>query len=119
MNIPEQAFLARAYEAFNARDIDSALSLMSSNVAWPNGMEGGTVHGREAVREYWTRQWTLINPIVKPLKYENAGDGTITVTVHQAVKDMNGNVLLDRTVHHIYRLVNGLIESMEIKDTIE
>jgi hypothetical protein len=37
---PEQ-LLRRAYEAFNARDIDAALALMHLDVDWPNGMEGG------------------------------------------------------------------------------
>jgi len=26
-------------------------------VDWPNGMEGGRVHGHAEVRAYWTRQW--------------------------------------------------------------
>ena len=25
-------------------------------------MDGGYVHGPEAVREYWTRQWTMVSP---------------------------------------------------------
>jgi hypothetical protein len=29
-------------------------------------MDGGYVHGREAVREYWTRQWTMVSPHVEP-----------------------------------------------------
>src|SRR5262245_31707429 len=39
---PEE-LLRKAYVAFNARDIDGALALMHADVAWPNGMEGGTV----------------------------------------------------------------------------
>ena len=33
------------------------LAVLADDVAWANGMDGGHVHGREAVREYWTRQW--------------------------------------------------------------
>jgi nuclear transport factor 2 (NTF2) superfamily protein len=49
--------LERLYDRFNARDIDSVLTALADDVAWANGMDGGHVHGREAVRAYWTRQW--------------------------------------------------------------
>lgn len=49
-----QALLTRAYESFNARDIDAALAGMTTDVEWPNAMEGGHIRGHEAVREYWT-----------------------------------------------------------------
>ena len=48
--------LKRMYDRFNARDIDGVLAALADDVAWANGMDGGHVHGREAVREYWTRQ---------------------------------------------------------------
>jgi hypothetical protein len=50
-----QELLGRAYEAFNARDIDGVLATMRADVEWPNGMEGGTVC-HAGVRQYWTRQ---------------------------------------------------------------
>jgi ketosteroid isomerase-like protein len=55
------AVLKRAYAAFNIRDIDSALAMMQPDVEWPNGTEGGTVHGRAGVREYWTRRWGVVD----------------------------------------------------------
>src|SRR5262245_30922637 len=55
-----------AYTAFNARDIDRALEVMHPAVEWDNGMEGGYVHGHQSVRDYWTRQWTQIDPHVEP-----------------------------------------------------
>jgi ketosteroid isomerase-like protein len=44
-----EAPLRRAYEALNARDIDGALALMHPDVDWPNGWEGGRVHGHGLV----------------------------------------------------------------------
>ena len=38
------------YDRFNARDIDGILTALADDVAWANGMDGGHVHGREAVR---------------------------------------------------------------------
>ena len=45
-----QTLLARAYAAFNDRDIDSALALMSEDVSWPKASEGGRVAGKEEIR---------------------------------------------------------------------
>jgi ketosteroid isomerase-like protein len=108
--------LRQAYAAFNARDIDAALSLMSADVKWPNGMEGGVVHGHSGVRDYWTRQWGVINPTVEPLNIKTEPDGRFNVEVRQIVKDLKGAILVDRTVHHVYQLRDGLISSMEIQE---
>ena len=113
--IPEHDLLRKAYEAFNARDIDAALATMHVDVEWPNGMEGGTVYGREGVRQYWTRQWTLINPHVEPVRFTLDAAGRTIVRVHQVVRDLAGNILLDQIVEHIYDIENGLIRSMEIR----
>jgi len=108
--------LHRAYAAFNARDIEGALVTMSPDVVWPNGMEGGTVHGHEGVRAYWTRQWGMIDPHVDPVNFSEDESGRITVDVHQVVRDLSGKVLLDRMVEHVYTLRDGLIQSMDIRE---
>ena len=108
-------FVARAYAAFNERRLDDALALMDPDVEWPNGMEGGTVHGRAGVREYWTRQWALIDPHVEPRRTTIAEDGRVHVDVHQVVRDLQGSVLLDQMVEHVYTLKGGLAERMEIR----
>ena len=56
-----------AYAAFNKRDIDSALSLMTEDVSWPKASEGGRIVGKEEIRAYWTRQWREFDPHVEPL----------------------------------------------------
>jgi hypothetical protein len=108
--------LKRAYSAFNARDLDGALATMRTDVVWPNGMEGGVVHGHEGVRSYWTRQWGMINPHVDPEGFSQDEAGRVIVSVHQVVRDNTGNVLLDRMVEHVYTLKDGLIQSMEIRE---
>ena len=62
-----QTLIAQAYSAFNHRDIDSALALMSENVSWPKASEGGRAVGKEEIRAYWTRQWQEFDPHVEPL----------------------------------------------------
>jgi len=108
--------LRRAYSAFNARDLDGALATMQPDVVWPNGMEGGLVHGHEGVRAYWTRQWGMIDPHVDPISFNEEAPGRIAVSVHQVVRELSGKELFDRTVEHIYTLKNGLIQSMDIRE---
>ena len=108
--------LKKAYAAFNARDIDAVLGLMQANVEWPNGMEGGTVDGHDGVRAYWTRQWGVVDPHVDPVKFELDGWGRVVVSVHQVVRNLDGSVLLDRMVEHVYSMEDGLIRSMEIRE---
>ena len=57
---PETELRRAAYVAFNARDIDAALALMTPDVAWPMAFKGGFVCGPEEVRAYWTEQWSRL-----------------------------------------------------------
>jgi ketosteroid isomerase-like protein len=110
----DRELLRYAYAAFNARNIDAALATMHSDVVWANGMEGGTVAGHQGVREYWTRQWTLIDPHVEPLGFSTMADGRIAVDVQAVVKDREGKVLADHRVQHLYLIEDHLVRSMEI-----
>jgi ketosteroid isomerase-like protein len=110
-----EELLRSAYRAFNARDIDAVLELMHSDVDWPNAWEGGRVQGREAVREYWTRQFAAIDGRVEPEGFTEEPDGSVTVDVHQVVRDaQTGNLLEDRRVRHRYQLEEGLIVRMDV-----
>ena len=108
--------LRDAYAAFNRRDIASVLASMSADVDWPNGMEGGCVHGHDELRAYWTRQWAVVDPYVEPARIVEGDSGDTVVEVHQVVRDLSGKVLVDRMVQHVYRIRSGLIERMDIRD---
>jgi ketosteroid isomerase-like protein len=112
----DEELLKYAYAAFNARNVDAALATMHPDVEWPNGMEGGTVHGHQGVRAYWTRQWTLIDPRVEPLSFARTPDGRMDVQVRQVVRDSAGALLVDKVVHHLYRIEAGRVMGMEIRD---
>jgi hypothetical protein len=113
--LTEEALLRRAYEAFNARDIDGALALMQPDVDWPNGMEGGRERGHAAVRAYWTRQFGQIDSYVEPVALEVDREGRVVVDVHQVVRDLEGAVLSDGRVRHAYTFRDGLVERMDIE----
>ncbi len=115
--------IERMYVCFNARDIDGVLAVLADDVAWANGMDGGHVHGREAVREYWTRQWAVVSPHVEPAGFHRIADGEIIAQVRQSVRDLEGNPLhgqthglKDKTVEHAFHLRDGKVARFDIPD---
>lgn len=107
--------LKHLYERFNARDIEGALDAMHEDVLWANGMEGGHVQGRDEIRNYWTRQWGLINPHVEPVAFYYGSEGEVVVDVHQVIRNLNGNIVSDRYVEHVFRMDNGRIKRFDIR----
>ncbi len=104
----------RMYTAFNARDADAVLGFMADDVEWPKAFEGGYVQGKDAVRDYWHRQWTEISPTVIPVSQTQRPDGTVDVEVDQVVRSIDGALLDHRTVHHIYTFEGESIVRMDV-----
>lgn len=110
----ETRLLRTAYAAFNARDIDTALAIMTPDVHWPRAFKGDFICGPEEVRAYWMEQWSEINAHVEPVAFHLVEDGQVLVKVHQVVLDLDGAVLADEHVGHRYTFENSLIKAMEI-----
>ena len=110
----DEQVIKSLYCSFNARDIDSVFSHLSDEIAWANGMEGTHVHGKYAIREYWTHQWSVIDPHVEPLKFTKAKDGSVLVDVHQVVKDLSGKIVLDEKIVHCFTLKAGRVLRFDI-----
>ncbi len=108
--------IERAYLAFNRRAIDGALVLMTEDVSWPRASEGGTVVGKDEIRGYWTRQWGEFDPRVEPLAMTEDDGGRMRVMVHQLVKSLDGDVLSESEVVHVFTMRSGLIAAMELGD---
>jgi ketosteroid isomerase-like protein len=103
------------YASFNARDIEAVIAHLDPHVDWPNAWEGGRLHGHDAVREYWTRQFAAIDGRVEPTAIVEDGD-TVTVTVHQTVRDLEGQLQDDRIVTHTYTIRAEQIVRMDVDD---
>ena len=108
--------IKQAYSAFNKRNIDDALALMTQDVSWPRASEGGKVVGKEEIRAYWTRQWSQFDPHVEPLAMSEEDGGKIRVRVHQLVRSLQGDVLSDSEVLHVFTMNSGLIAAMDLED---
>ena len=111
-----KTIIEQAYSAFNRRDIDGALSLMTEDVSWPKASEGGRVVGKEEIRAYWARQWDEFDPHVEPLEIIENDHDEVHVRVHQLVKSLQGDVLSDSEVLHVFTVTSGLIAAMELGD---
>lgn len=114
--LTDRDLLTNTYNAFNARDIDAVLAVMRTDVDWPNGWEGGRVYGHQGVRDYWTRQWAAVAPHVEPVGFDTDETGRTVVNAHQVVRDLEGNVISEGMVEHVYLIEDGLIKSMEIRE---
>ena len=109
------ALIHRMYSAFNRRAADEVLSYLHPGVHWPNGWEGGYLDGHQAVRDYWLRQWAVLDPEVIPLQLEWLPGDQVRVLVRQTVKDRDGNLLSAGNVNHVYTFDQHLITTMTIE----
>ena len=110
-----QGLIKHVYAAFNARDIDAILKVMHADVKWSRAWEGDYAIGHDEVRAYWQRQWKEINPNVTPVGFHQRENGTLEVEVDQLVKDLDGNIIFNGKVKHIYEIDNGLLQQMNIE----
>jgi hypothetical protein len=113
---PREEQLRRLYAAFNARELDVVLDSMHAGVDWPNAIDGGRVRGHADVRAYWTRQFTEIDPRVEPVRFLWRSGDRVAVDVHQVVRGLDGTVLAEGDVVHVYTFWEGLVERMEIEE---
>ena len=90
---------------------------MTDDVDWPNAWEGGRVVGHAAVRDYWTRQWAAIDPTVEPVSVAARADGGIAVEVAQTVRGLDGALIAEGRVTHVYLVRDGLIARMDVEET--
>ncbi len=114
----------RLYDRFNARDIDGVLIALTDDVAWANGMDGGHVHGHQALRDYWTRQWAMVSPRVEPVGFHRTADGALVAEVLQTIRDLQGRPLQgqthglkDKTVGHVFRFQAGKVARFDIQES--
>ena len=113
--LENQELIKFAYAAFNARDIDAIIEVMHPEVKWSRAWEGDYASGHDEVIAYWTRQWKEISPNVTPVGFHERENGTLEVNVYQLVKDLEGAILFDGKVKHVYIINDGLLQQMDIE----
>jgi hypothetical protein len=111
----QQDLIQKIYAAFNARDIPTILAVFDPQVRWSRAWEGDYAVGHEQVRDYWLRQWQELDPHVEPTGFAQRESGQLEVTVQQLVKDLQGHVVFDGLVKHLYTIEEGVIKQMDIE----
>ncbi|HSS59139.1 MAG TPA: hypothetical protein VLK59_14090 [Solirubrobacteraceae bacterium] len=66
------------------------------------------------MRGYWRRQFEQVDPRVEARRSADAGDGRVAVAVHQIVRALDGTLLADREVTHVYSFRDGLVLRMDV-----
>jgi uncharacterized protein len=109
--------LREGFEQFARGDVESVLERLHPDVDWRPaiapilGVE--TVRGREAVREFFTRD--LFEGFdefrAEPLAYEDLGDAVL-VTVRYVGRGASTGLEIDQTFASLYRLREGKTVSM-------
>jgi hypothetical protein len=58
----------------------------------------------------------MIDPHVEPLQFSKGPEDEVIVEVHQIVRDLNGNLVADKLVGHVFRFEKGLVKSFDIRN---
>lgn len=109
-----EELLARAYAAYNERDLDGLLAVVSDDVDWPDGSR--RLRGRAAVAAYWTRQWTRVRTHDEPIGFTHRPDGTVMVRISQVVRSLVGEVISTGSFDHVHRIEDSRIVRLDIQD---
>ena len=108
------AMLEELYRALNERDIDAFLEHVAPGVDWSDEVTGGRVHGRDAVRAYLQKQWTEIDPTDAPMRIDIAPDGSAHVLVDRLVRALDGEILQNLRVEHVFEFDGAFISRMTV-----
>jgi limonene-1,2-epoxide hydrolase len=108
------AMLEALYRALNQHDIDTLVEHLAPGVDWPDESTGRRLHGRDAVRAYWQKQWQEIDPTAEPMRINIAPDGTAHVLVDQLVRARGGDILQNRRVEHVFEFDGAFISRMTV-----
>ena len=86
---------------------------LRAGVDWPEPWSGGRLRGRRAVEAHLRDQAQVVRLQVTPVVVRRAG-GLVEVTVHQVVRDADGDLLSDTTVQHTLTVVDGLVTRLDV-----
>ena len=105
--------IGRLYDAYNDRDLDALTALVGEDVDWPDGDE--RLHGRAAVRNYWSRQWARLHPQDKVAGVAELAPDCATVRISQVIRDLDGAIVSTGAFEHAYQFRDGLVERMDLR----
>ncbi len=117
----ETALIKHLYDDFNARKMDAILAKLTEDVMWANGMDGGYVHGHRDLKDYWERQWSVLNPQIKPVSFKKTEEGSILVEALFSGQPMGSQTegFKDIPVGHVFHIKDGLVSCFDIQGSCQ
>ncbi len=109
---PARLLLVQAYAAYSRQDAEGLLALVGDEVDWPDD-DGGRLHGKAALRAYWTEQWARTRTVDEPVAFTALDDSRVAVDVDQQVRSPDGSLLRAGRVRHLHRIEGDRIVRMD------
>ena len=106
-----------AYDAYNARDDEALLAFVTDDVSWPDGTTDDKtkrLHGREALKAYWLKQWAVSRTRDTPTEVTELPGGRVKVRLDQVVHTLDGDELSRGTFEYFFELRDKLISRLDI-----
>ena len=97
--------MGRMYDAYNDRDLEALTALVGDE----------RLHGRAAVRNYWSRQWARIHTQDKVAGITDLAPDRAAVRVSQVIRDLDGMIVSTGEFEHAYQFKDGLVERMDLR----
>jgi ketosteroid isomerase-like protein len=110
-----EALLTKVYEAYNRRDFAVFSAFLTSDVDWPNQLQGGRVRGRDAVAALWRETDQSIQVDLAPVTFALETDGRVAVNVNQIVRNLGGQIWSDSCVRHVFTVEDGMIARLDVE----
>lgn len=105
--------IRQLWRHLNARDFDKAGGLLHPAVDWACILEGGRLHGPEAVLAYWRRMMDYIRPESAIVTFADRPDGRIAVRMRHALRRPGGGLWTEEEVIQVFGFQDGLIVGMD------
>jgi ketosteroid isomerase-like protein len=113
-SLTNRELLLEAYAAYNRRDSDALLALVSEDVDWPDGSV--RLHGKAELRAYWTHQWAVTRTHDEPVEITDLAPDRNVVRIRQVVRALDGTKISEGSFDHMHRFKGGLIARMDIQN---
>ena len=90
------------------------MAFVGEDVDWPDDEEN-RLDGRQALRAYWTEQWTRVRVHDQPVAFRQLDDGRVAVAVRQVMRSLDGRLLSTGGFTHLHRIDGDRIARLDIR----
>ena len=115
--------IRRGLEAFNARDFETAINLLTEDVVWASFLsrtQGEYLHGRDEVRAAWESQVDVLDLRAEALEYISVGSDKVVVPMRMMGRGRGSEMTIAASIVWLWTLgPDGLGTSVEVFDERE